>query len=487
MASTSIIGRKKEIDRLQRIFNSDKSEFVAIYGRRRVGKSYLIDEAFKGKFAFNAVGIYMDENVRGAKTYYKEQLSHFYDSLLDYGLALDTPQPNNWQEAFRLLKLLLSKKKNKRKVIFLDELPWMAGSQSSEFVSELGYFWNYWACKQRNIVLIVCGSATSWMLDNVIHDYGGLHGRLTEKMQLLPFTLNECEQYFLAHHFRMSRYEIALCHMILGGIPYYMDLFRNDKTLSENIDDMFFANESAKQEFRDVYVGLFKSSEKYIDIVKALGRKFYGMTRQEISETIGVKTGGTLSKMIDNLKYSGIIREYPRVGKQRKETIYQLVDFFSLFYLRFIEGNTMARRGNWRSLQRTSSFFAWAGNTFELLCINHQRQLCNKLHIVNPTNCYCWSGKKPDGKGAQIDLLLEWNGERTDYLCEMKFSETKYTITKEVEENIQNKIEAFLNSKQHKPSHSLQVILVTSFGLKDRREASCVNEEVTLDDLFAVD
>ena len=366
----------------------------------------------------------------------------------------------------------------------MDELPWMAGTQSAEFVSELGYFWNYWACKQRNIVLIVCGSATSWMLENVIHDYGGLHGRLTEKMQLLPFTLNECEQYFKAHHFRMSRYEIALCHMILGGIPYYMDLFRNDKTLTENIDDMFFANESAKQEFRDVYVGLFKSSEKYIDIVKALGRKFYGMTRQEISEVIGIKTGGTLSKMIDNLKYSGIIREYPRLGKQRKETVYQLIDFFSLFYLRFIEGNNMAHRGNWRSLQRTSSFFVWAGNTFELLCINHQRQLCNKLRIANLTSCYCWAGNAPDGKGAQIDLLLEWDGERTDYLCEMKFSESKYVVSKEMEENLQNKIDAFLASKQHKASHSLQVVLVTSFGLRDKRDTSCINEEVTLDDLF---
>ena len=223
MASTSIIGRQNEIDKLQRIYNSDKSEFVAIYGRRRVGKSYLIDEAFKGKFAFNAVGIYMDEDTRGAKTYYSEQLSHFYDSLLDYGLSLDSSKPTNWREAFRLLRQVISKKRSKRKVIFLDELPWMAGTQSAEFVSELGYFWNYWACKQRNIVLIVCGSATSWMLENVIHDYGGLHGRLTEKMQLLPFTLNECEQYFKAHHFRMSRYEIALCHMILGGIPYYMD------------------------------------------------------------------------------------------------------------------------------------------------------------------------------------------------------------------------------------------------------------------------
>lgn len=487
MVSTSIIGRQKEIAQLQRIYNSDKPEFVAIYGRRRVGKSYLIDEAFKGRFAFNAVGIYMDETQRGVKNYYTEQLSHFYNSLIDHGLSPDAEAPKNWQEAFRLLKQVIGKKRSRRKVIFLDELPWMAGSQSSEFVSELGYFWNYWACKQRNIILIVCGSATSWMLDNVIHDYGGLHGRLTEKIQLLPFTLNECEQYFKAHHFRMSRYEIALCHMILGGIPYYMDLFRNDKTLTENIDDMFFANESAKQEFRDVYVGLFKSSEKYIDIVKALGRKFYGMTRQEISDAIGIKTGGTLSKMIDNLKYSGIIREYPRMGKLRKETVYQLIDFFSLFYLRFIEGNNMAHRGNWRSLQRSSSFFAWAGNTFELLCINHQRQLCNKLRIATLTNSYCWSGMTPDGKGAQIDLLLEWDGERTDYLCEMKFSETKYTVSRETEDNIQNKIEAFLASKQHKPSHSLQVVLVTSFGLRDRRDVSCINAEVTLDDLFAVE
>lgn len=484
MAKTAIIGRQKEIERLDRLYNSDKSEFVAIYGRRRVGKSFLVDEAFRGKIVFNAVGVYIDENERDAQSYRKVQLLHFYGSLLDYGLPEDSAKPESWEEAFRLLRQVLAKKRNRRKVIFIDELPWMAGPQSAEFVSELGHFWNYWACKQRNIVLVVCGSATSWMLDNVIHDYGGLHGRLTDKFQLFPFTLKECEEYVKLHNFRMSRYEIALSYMVIGGIPYYMDLFRSDYTLAENIDEMFFANESSKQEFKDVYVGLFKSSEKYIDVVRALGKAFYGLTRSDIASAVGLKTGGTLSKILDNLKLSGIIREYTRYGGERKETIYQLMDFFSIFYLRFIEGNTIAHRGNWRSLQRTPAFFAWAGNSFELLCIKHQQQLCDKLRIANMTDCYCWRGKASDGSNAQIDLLIEWHGERTDYLCEMKFSENKYTITKELEESLLNRVDAFMISKQRKPSHSLQVIMVTTHGIKDRRVSTCINNEVTLDDMF---
>lgn len=484
MIKTTIIGRQKELEKLSRLYNSEKSEFVAIYGRRRVGKSFLVDEAYRGKIVFNAVGVYLDEDGRDMQSYRMEQLSHFHSSLLDYGLPIGTPKPTSWEEAFRMLRQILAKKRNRRKVIFLDELPWMAGPQSSEFVSELGHFWNYWACKQRNIVLVVCGSATSWMLDNVIHDYGGLHGRLTDKFQLFPFTLKECEEYFKLHNFRMSRYEIALSYMVIGGIPYYMDLFRNDYTLAENIDEMFFANESSKQEFKNVYVGLFKSSEKYIDVVRALGHSFYGMTRSDIALAIGQKTGGTLSKMLENLKLSGIIREYTRYGGARKETVYQLMDFFSIFYLRFIEGNTVAHRGTWRSLQRTGKFFAWAGNSFELLCIVHQSQLCDKLRIVNMTDCYCWSGKAPDGSKAQIDLMIEWHGERTDYLCEMKFSENKYTVTKDLEEDLLNRIDAFMHSKQRKPSHSLQVVMVTTMGIKDRRVSTCINSEVVLDDLF---
>ena len=210
MAKYNLIGRQKEIEELERLYSSNKSEFLAIYGRRRVGKSYLIDEVYGEKMAFSAVGVYFKKEERSDLRCRQEQLAHFYESLLQYGMSVETPMPNSWREAFRLLRQLLENCGKRRKVVFLDELPWLAGPQSSELIAELGFFWNSWACKQRNIILVVCGSATSWMLDNVIREYGGLYSRLTMKMQLHPFTLGECEQYYKDRDFHFSRYEIAL-------------------------------------------------------------------------------------------------------------------------------------------------------------------------------------------------------------------------------------------------------------------------------------
>ena len=312
---------------------------------------------------------------------------------------------------------------------------------------ELGYFWNSWADRQRNIVLVVCGSATSWMLDNVIRDYGGLHGRLTGTIKLLPFMLKECELYFKKHGFHLSRYEMAVAYMAFGGIPYYLDRINNEKNLTENIDDFFFKDEKIHQEFKDVYTGLYASSERYVDVVKALGTKFYGMTRRELAEAVGMELGGTFSKLLDNLHESGITREYPRYGKERVETVYQLKDFFSLFYLHFIHGKG-TNAGNWRTIQRTSSFYTWAGNTFEMLCIEHLEQMKQALRIATISRNYCWSGMAPSGDAAQIDLVLEWKGDRTDYLCEMKFSEQ------------------------------------TTEGIQQGEHSKDVNQQVILDDLF---
>ena len=248
MAYQSIIGRNEEIRQLERLLKSSKSEFVAIYGRRRVGKSYLVEEVYRNKIAFRAVGSYIKE--KDERTYKQIQLDHFFESLLDSGVSEDTPRPGNWREAFRLLRKHLEGLRTRRRVVFLDELPWLAGPQSSEMITELGYFWNSWADRQRNIVLVVCGSATSWMLDNVIRDYGGLHARLTATIRLLPFTLKECEQYFKKHGFHLSRYETAVAYMAFGGIPYYLDRMDNEKNLSENIDDFFFHDEKIDQEFK---------------------------------------------------------------------------------------------------------------------------------------------------------------------------------------------------------------------------------------------
>ena len=311
MKYPNIIGREVEISTLERLYKSKKSEFVAIYGRRRIGKSYLVSEVYGSKIVFTAVGTYVKDGDKNYETYRKLQLDHFYDSLIMSGLdATATERPTCWREAYLLLRRLLEGIHSRRKVILIDELPWLAGPQSSEMISELGYFWNSWADSQRNIILVVCGSATSWMLDNVIRDYGGLHGRLTETIKLSPFTLAECQKYYRRNGFRLSRYEMCISYMALGGVPFYLDKLRNSQTITENIDRIFFADEKIHQEFMDVYAGLYASKERYVDIVKVLGSQFYGMTQKEISTAIDVKSGGTLTKLLENLMESGIIRAF---------------------------------------------------------------------------------------------------------------------------------------------------------------------------------
>ena len=483
MANYHLIGREKEIAELERLLRSEKSEFLAIYGRRRVGKSYLIQEVYGSQMAFSTVGVYFRKNKRSALSYRKEQLLHFYESLLQYGLSFQIPPPTSWREAFRLLRTVLERDSRARKVVFLDELPWLAGAQSSELIAELSFFWNSWACRQRNIILVVCGSATSWMLNNVIRDYGGLYSRLTLKIQLHPFSLGECEQYYCQRHFLFSRYEIALAYMVLGGIPYYMDMLRNDETLSENIDRIFFSNHSIKQEFEDVYVGLFQSSEKYLDIVTTLGNHRYGMTRNEIAQTLGMTSGGGLSTMLDNLEQSGIVSTYPRRGKNRKETIYRLVDFFSLFYLKNVL-HAQHSGTNWMKMQRSPQFFSWAGISFEILVAQHLRHLQEALRIGKVTGCYCWNTDPNADTNAQIDLVIEWHGERTDYLCEIKFSENEFTITSDYRQNLLNKVYAFIHSNQHIKSHSVMLVMVTTMGVKRNSYSNCVNASITLDSLF---
>lgn len=485
MNPSSVIGREEELATISRLYLSTRSEFLAIYGRRRVGKSFLIEEALENKITFMAVGLYQKidkDNPEKVESYRQKQLSHFYNSLQEYGLPKnDNSAPTSWMEALGLLKKLLQSKRSRRKVVFIDELPWLAGPQSAELLSELGHFWNSWARKRKDIFLIVCGSATSWMVDNVLRDYGGLYGRITEHIFLKPFTLGECEKYWKKRGFRLSRYEIALTYMVIGGVPYYMDSIRPDRTMADNINAIYFDKDKARQEFKDVYTGLYSSSEVYIDVVRQLGKRFYGMTRAELLKAVGKKGGGTFTGVLDNLMDSGIIRSYTLYGGPRKRTIYQLVDFFTLFYLRFVEDSDFA---SWRSLQRSKHFYTWAGNTFELLVTEHMPQLANALRIKEYATPFSWRGKTPDGEGVQIDLVIPAIAERADYLCEMKFSEGKYTLSNDDAEEFTRQVYAVKNSKIHKPSHSIYVVLVTSIGTSDSKHKIHVNDIVTLDSLF---
>ena len=485
MHPSTVIGREEELATIQRLYDSERSEFLAIYGRRRVGKSFLIEEALENKMSFMAVGLYQKiakDNEKKVESYRQKQLAHFYESLIEYGLSRETnPVPTNWMEALGLLKKLLSAKRTRRKVVFIDELPWIAGPQSAQLIEELGHFWNAWARKRKDIFLIVCGSATSWMIDNVLRDYGGLYGRVTETIGLKPFTLAECERYWEKRGFHLSRYEVALTYMVIGGIPYYMDSIRPDRTMADNINAIYFNKDRARQEFKDVYTGLYSSSEIYIKVIRTIGAAFYGMTRSQLLEAVDKKGGGTFTEVLENLLDSGVIRSYPRYGGPRKETVYQLTDFFTLFYLRFVEDSNFT---SWRSVQRSKPFYTWAGHTFELLVQEHLPALVDALRIKEYATPFCWTGQTPDGEGVQVDLVIPATAERADYICEMKFSEGKYSLKDTDATDITNRISALRNSKIHKATHSIYVAYVTTFGITESKHRTHINDIVLLDDLF---
>ena len=475
MALDSIIGRHLEIAKLQRVYDSDKSEFVAVCGRRRIGKTFLVKEYFEGKFVFKVSG--------QSRAGFKKQLKNFNNEIERQFPSRQINPAENWIDAFNNLKTCVESTKKRRKVIFIDELPWL-DTQKSGFVSALENFWNEWAYYRHDIVLVACGSATSWMMDKLINSKGGLHNRLTEQLFLEPFNLNETEQMLKSQGLHLSRYEIGICYMIFGGVPYYLSLLDSTQSLAQNVDSLIFDKRGRlHNEFDNLYTALFKKSDDYVAVVSALATKRSGMSRKEILQETSLKSGSKISKILSNLEYCGFIRCFTDLSKG-KPIIYQLVDFYTLFYFRFLKGKQNIHGKNyWLSLQGKPTFNAWAGLTFELLCIHHIDQIKWKLGIYNVlTEIYGWRGDSTNG-GAQVDLVLQ-RQDRTFSLCEMKFSEYAYSISKDEDLKLRNRINAFKMAAR-KPSYSIRLAMVTSFGLEDSKYNSIVSDQITLDDLFS--
>lgn len=472
----NIVGREKEKDLLGRIYCSGQSEFVAVCGRRRVGKTFLVREYFETQMVFQVAGI------AGGST--KEQLRNFHYTLRRYDKTACTP-PADWLEAFEMLIAYLSSLDDTRKVVFLDELPWM-DTPASKFVSALEHFWNGWASARRDIVLIVCGSATSWMMDKLIHNHGGLYGRLTHRLMLSPFSLGEAEAFLQKSRFMLSRYEVAEVYMILGGIPYYLSLLDNRLSLAQNIDRLLFnPNGELYNEFDALYRSLFSNSALYMTVVEQMNKRGYGMTRTEIGEAAGIPSGKGLTTVLDNLEACGFIRRYINYGCSSRRSLYQLVDFFTLFHFRFLRDSSFRNLKHWSDLQRTPSFYAWAGFSFEILATSHIAQIKQRLGISGvATNVYAWRSRG-EGKerGAQIDLVIE-RGDNTINLCEMKFSEGEFAIDKDYDLVLRNKVGSFASETGTRKS--LQVTFVTTYGVKHNMYSGIVQNEVTLDDLFAI-
>lgn len=472
----NIIGRTAEKDQLKSIYSSNQSEFVAVCGRRRIGKTFLVREYFEDKMVFQVSGL--------ANGNTQEQLKNFYYTLRRYD-STATTMPSDWLDAFEMLiSYLQSLSSIERKVVFLDELPWM-DTTGANFVSALEHFWNGWASARKDIVLLVCGSATSWMMDKLINNHGGLYGRLTHRIFLQPFTLGETDGFLQNRGVRLSHYETAEAYMILGGIPYYLNLLDARLSLTQNIDRLLFnPNGELHNEFEALYRSLFSGSEAYIKVVECLNERGYGMTRNEIAETAKMKSGKQLSTVLSNLESCGFIRKYVNYGCSERNALYQLVDFFTLFHFRFLKESSFRSLKYWSNLQHTPKFYAWAGVSFELLVQTHVAQIKKRLGISGVvTNVYSWRSRKDENqRAAQIDMVIE-RGDNTINLCEMKFSESEYEINKDYDVILRNKIVRF--TEETKSRKSIQLTFITTYGLhRNTYSAQLVQNEVLMEDLF---
>ena len=470
-----MIGRIDEQRELNRLYQSGESEFLALYGRRRVGKTYLVRETFDGHFTFCHTG----KSEGGLH----EQLLHFRKSLEEFSNGR-VPVPKNWDDAFDELKRVIASSREQRKVVFIDELPWM-DTPRSKCLSALESFWNEWASARKDVLLIVCGSAASWMVKNLFRNRGGLHNRVTARICLMPFSLCECEKFAAEMSLSMSRSDVAECYMILGGIPYYWRQLRQGRSLAQNIDAMFFKdNAPLKGEFGELYKSLFGKASAYEKVVTALAGRKTGMTRAEIISEIGHGLAGGLTGILETLECSGFIRRYRAMGKRTRDGIYQLMDNFTLFHFKFLRGAT-SDENFWQSTSLSHVRTTWKGLSFERLCLQHVRQIRAALGIsgVN-VEAYAWN-HVPDETcpvGAQIDLVLD-RSDGVINVCEMKYSADLFVIDAKTEDNIMRKLTVF--SSATRTRKAVHLTMVTPFGILANAHSGRVQSEVTLNDLFA--
>ena len=477
--NTQLVGRKKEQKILKELLISGESEFVALYGRRRVGKTFLINTVYKKEIVFEITGL--------NKAKKATQLENFA-SLLNIRLNKRTylpTAPKSWLQAFYMLQDYIENLKRKKKsVVFIDELPWLATGKSG-FLPALENFWNGWASKRNDIILVVCGSAASWMISNIVKSRGGLHNRITKRIRLLPFDLQETESYLKSRKIRLERYDILQLYMVMGGIPHYLKEIKKGRSAAQNIDDICFTKDGLlSDEFKNLYEALFTKPERYINIIKVLANKPKGLTRNELIKTCQLSSGGTTTRILENLEESGFIIRYLPIGKNLKLTLYKLNDPYSAFYLKFIANNRTKSAKSWIKKSETPSWRSWSGFAFERLCLAHIPQIKKALEIgsVYSEESAWQSDLKTGEKGAQIDLLID-RADRVINVCEIKFSENKFTINKKYAEELRNKLFAFKQSTKTKKV--LFLTMITTFGLEENQySTSLIEQSIEMDALF---
>lgn len=477
-----MIGREKETSKLIELYNRDNAELVAVYGRRRVGKTYLIDETFKDRITFRHAGLSPIENDGQPEGNTKrKQLQAFYYSLITQGMRPER-RPKDWLEAFFMLEMhLQSIDDGSRQLIFLDELPWMDTARSG-FITAFEAFWNSWAC-HRNVMVVVSGSATSWVQDKLLNNHGGLYGRVSYEIKLEPFTLRECELLFKERGIGLSRYDIVQAYMIFGGIPFYLNYLQRGRSLAQNVDELFFCRGSKlRPEFDRLFASVFGNPEMMKTLVKAMSGRSMGYTRSELSVISGYSEGGTLTEALKALIASDFVIKYVPFGFSKREEHYKLIDPFCIFYIKHVAERNDIPDGFWQQNITAQSIVSWRGYAFENVCFNHIPQIKRALGISGISSTQsAWTKTGGDDCGTQIDLIISRRDNIVN-MCEIKFYGGEFAVDRKYDIVLRNR-QSLLEEKLPKRS-SIHKTLITTYGLKDNEYRWSFDNVISMDALF---
>lgn len=473
-----IIGREKEREKLDKILQSNQAEFLALYGRRRVGKTFLIRQHLKDQLVFELSGT--KEGKRD------QQLHHFFEEYLKRTKGQQaTKTPTNWQMAFSYLAEYLAglSPSTTKQVVFIDEMPWL-DSPKSDFISALEFFWNQHVSKMDHILLIACGSATSWIRKNLINARGGLYNRITQRIKLMPFNLYETEQFVQTLGTKLPQYQILELYMVMGGIPFYLKEIEKGKSATQLIDEICFSTQGLLyEEYAQLYHSLFKNAEYHIAIIEALAAQPQGMTRVDLSTHTKISEA-TLSRTLEELEECDFISIFQPFSKKKKEAIYKLTDLYSLFFLKFIKPNKGGGSHIWEQLSKQSTYAAWSGYAFENICMMHINQIKATLGIRGVyTKHSSWKFKGNDElPGAQIDMIID-RADQIIHLCEAKFTKENFSINNAYAAQLRLKKTIFKQATKTKKA-TFTTLLTTYPALQNKYYLEEVDNEITMDKLF---
>jgi uncharacterized protein len=471
-----IIGRNVAKEQLTKVLETKKAEMVALYGRRRVGKTYLIKQFYKDRIAFEISGL--------PKANKAAQLMNFSMSMQLSKLSINAVTYNTWMDAIMdLIKAIEAKNYSQKMVLFFDEMPWL-NAKRSDFLDAFGFLWNRWA-QNKNVVIVICGSATSWMIKNILKSKGSLHNRVTTHIHLHPFTLNETEELLKMKGINYPRYSILQLYMALGGIPLYLDMIEKNKMPYENINEITFKNGFLKNEFENLYDGIFENHILYMNVIREIAKHKDGLTREEILAKTKIANGGTFTEILENLVSTEFLLKVKSYNKNVKSSVYKVIDFYSLFYLKFIEPNLNNPTANINDITKSQAYNVWAGYAFENICFYHLPQIKSALGITGvTTNVSNYRAIKNDeAQGVEIDLLMT-RDDKCCHIIECKHYNDKIIMKKNDMDKIKTKGTLFRHHSGYK--FHIFYTLISPFGFTENQYSKeLIDQELKLEHLFA--